>query len=113
MAQYEAVPREEMLSNEAMPPHQDDRNLNGSKKTAQVYVQVPADESIQSQQSKRYAESRCIHPFLLSGLAFTFAGCSLTIGLLYHFSNIKDGLTTEKEARRYAWIYGPIAGEYR
>ena len=112
MVQYEAVPGEEMLSNEAIPPHEDDQRLNGPKKTAHVYVQVPSDESNRSQQSKQHAESPCIHRFLLAGLAFVFAGCSLTIGLLYHFSKIKDGLTTEKEARRYAWIYGPTAGKY-
>jgi hypothetical protein len=105
MAVYEAVPADEAASQGATRDHVG--QPIESKKTAQVYVQVPSEDRDRAQ---RHVEGRCINSFLLMGLSFVFASCSLTIGLLYHFSRVENGLTTEKESHRYAWIYGPTAG---
>lgn len=112
MAQYKAVPRHEAVAEDiAFDPPEHGREASQAKKSAQVYVQVPHEDSEESQWSTQYAQKRCIHPFVFIGLALLFAACALTVGLLFHFSEVKDGLTTELESRRYAWIYGPTAGK--
>lgn len=110
MTQYEVVPGNE-LSHGVTIPAPDNVERPKSKKTPQVYTQVPVDDSDHSQQSEEHVRNRCIRPVFLFALPIFFAACSLTVGLLYHFSELNNGLTTEREARRYLWIYGPTAGK--
>lgn len=109
MTQDEVVPGNE-LSHGVSIPAPDNVEHSKSKKTPQMYTQVPVDDSDHSQQSEECVRSRSIRPAFLFALAIFFAACSLTVGLLYHFSELNSGLTTEREARRYLWIYGSTAG---
>ena len=82
------------------------------KKGARVYAQVPQnDDGEELPQTGNRLRGRCIHLSFLVGLVVLFASFSITIGVLYHFSRAKGGLTTEHESRRYLWIYGPTASE--
>jgi hypothetical protein len=57
--------------------------------------------------SQSFASGRVV----LLGLAFFFASSTLTIGLLYYFSQVDHGFTTAQNSHRYAWLYGPTAGK--
>jgi hypothetical protein len=72
-----------------------------------VYTQLSQDDG--SQQIDDSVRGHCIHAAFLMGLALLFASISITVGVLYHFSQSEGGLTTEQESRRYLWIYGPTA----
>jgi hypothetical protein len=46
---------------------------------------------------------------MLVGFAVAFVAMSLATGLLYHFSVVNQGLSSQREAAHYGWKYGPTA----
>lgn len=48
---------------------------------------------------------------VLSIFALVFVCMMLATGLLYHFSQENNGISTQKEANHYGWKYGPTACE--
>ncbi len=43
--------------------------------------------------------------------AITFILMLLATALLFHFSEIHNGISVQREANHYAWKYGPPAGK--
>lgn len=44
--------------------------------------------------------------------ALVFVCMTLATGLLYHFSQENNGISTQKEANHYGWKYGPTACKF-
>ncbi|KAF1941475.1 hypothetical protein EJ02DRAFT_423041 [Clathrospora elynae] len=110
MASYGSVPSEEYEPDaHTATQHADGLTTPNPNQTAQTYVQVPKDEDVHPQRPGHRFADLCVSRIVLLGLAFFFASSALTIGLLYHFSLVHNGLTTESSSHRYAWLYGPTA----
>jgi hypothetical protein len=50
-----------------------------------------------------------LSPTVLAGFAVGFLAMLLATGLLYHFSVVNRGISTQIEVNHYAWKYGPTA----
>jgi hypothetical protein len=108
MPHYEAVSDEDRIRTPSPLPAADPiQEVEDLKKDPRVYTQLSQDDG--SQQIDDSVRGHCIHAAFLVGLALLFSSISVTVGVLYHFSQSGDGLTTEQESRRYLWIYGPTA----
>lgn len=92
---------------------EDGATTSNLKRQSQTYVSLAHDEDMRPKSFRNHFSGLCIQPLLLVGLAVFFAASTLAVGLLYHFSQVNVGLTTESNSHRYAWLYGPTAGEYR
>lgn len=53
-----------------------------------------------------------LHKVVLFGFAALFAAIFTALILLYHFSNVHRGLSTETSSHKYGWTYGPTASEF-
>ena len=53
-----------------------------------------------------------LHRVVLIGFCALFAALFTALILLYHFSNVHRGLSTESSANKYGWTYGPTAGRF-
>ncbi|KAH7121184.1 hypothetical protein B0J11DRAFT_59206 [Dendryphion nanum] len=95
---YEQVPHDEHAS----ATHND-------KKRPWTGVREIEDDQQQRKRFTNRISELCVHPILLVSLTVFFAVVSLTVGLLYHFSEAHQGLTAEEQSHRFAWIYGPTA----
>jgi hypothetical protein len=108
MPHYEAVSDGDITRTPSPLPATDSiQDVEDLKKDPRVYTQLSQDD--ESQQIDNSVQGHCIHAAFLVGLALLFASISITVGVLYHFSQFEGGLTTEQESRRYLWIYGPTA----
>jgi hypothetical protein len=112
MPSYGSVPSEEYELESRSTLRDADRSPTPqTKQNVQIYVQVPKDEDAHSQPISGRFRELCVSRVVLLGLAFFFASSTLTIGLLYYFSQVDHGLTTAQNSHRYAWLYGPTAGK--
>jgi hypothetical protein len=50
---------------------------------------------------------------VLCGFVAAFIVMLLSTALLYHFSLVNQGLSTQSEVNHYGWKYGPTAGKSR
>jgi hypothetical protein len=108
MPHYEAISDGDRIRTPSPLPAADSiQEVKDLKKGPRVYTQLSQDDG--SQQIDDSVQGHCIHAAFLVGLALLFASISITVGVLYHFSQSEGGLTTEQESRRYLWIYGPTA----
>jgi hypothetical protein len=108
MPHYEAVSDGDRIRTPSPLPAADSiQEVEDLKKDPRVYTQLSQDD--ESQQISARVRDQCIPASFLVGLALLFASISITVGVLYHFSQSEGGLTTEQESRRYSWIYGPTA----
>jgi hypothetical protein len=108
MPQYEAVSDGDRIRTPSPVPAADSiQEVEDLKKDPRVYTQLSQGDG--SQQIDDSVRGHCIHAAFLVGFALLFSSISITVGVLYHFSQSEDGLTTEQESRRYLWIYGPTA----
>jgi hypothetical protein len=116
-AQYEAVADQEPPAHEGLIPGEtasapNDRPIsNATDEAIGICISPPRDENGQQEVPKQHDLNRCVHRGVLVGMVAFFGSCCLTVGLLYHFSLMENGLTNEEQTRRYTWIYGPTAGE--
>jgi hypothetical protein len=53
--------------------------------------------------------TKWLHRTTLLGFCCLFAAILLALVLLYHFAQVKDGLSTQETSNHYAWTYGPTA----
>lgn len=53
-----------------------------------------------------------LHRMTLISFVFIFAALFITTIVLFHFSEILHGLSTQIPANHYSWTYGPTACEY-
>lgn len=55
--------------------------------------------------------STWLHPAVLITFAALFAALFIATILLYHFSELHHGLSSQVSANHYSWTYGPTARE--
>lgn len=53
-----------------------------------------------------------LHRMTLISFVFIFAALFITVIVLFHFSEILHGLSTQIPANHYSWTYGPTACKY-
>lgn len=53
-----------------------------------------------------------LHKVVLFGFCALFAAIFTALILLYHFSNVHHGLSSESFQNQYGWTYGPTAREF-
>lgn len=53
-----------------------------------------------------------LHKVVLFGFCALFTALFSALILLYHFSNVHHGLSTESSKNKYGWTYGPTASEF-
>ena len=68
-----------------------------------------AGSHFRSNASVRMWNSIWLNPFVLMGFTILFAAMFVATLLLYHFSEIHHGLSTQISTNRYSWTYGPTA----
>lgn len=51
-----------------------------------------------------------LHKAVLIGFGALFAALFIALILLYHFSQVNQGLSIQTSANKYSWTYGPTAG---
>jgi hypothetical protein len=111
MVEYQSLPSEEVESLPQTDTHASDvPATNPSTQDRGSRPHSPDGDGIVLQRGSGSDSSPCVSRYLLVGLAFCFTSLTLTVGLLYHFSQAHSGLTTEKASHRYAWLYGSTAG---
>ena len=54
-----------------------------------------------------------LHEAVLIGFCALFTALFIALILLYHFSKVSDGLSTQISRNKYSWRYGPTAGKFR
>lgn len=52
-----------------------------------------------------------LHKVVLLGFCAFFIAAFIALILLYHFSEVHRGLSTEISRNKYSWTYGPTAGK--
>ncbi|KAF2703738.1 hypothetical protein K504DRAFT_495288 [Pleomassaria siparia CBS 279.74] len=110
MARYEAVPLTVNEQDDLTARRVGTASLNASPKThIHTYTKIANNDTGSLEPPRRRLPDFCISPVILIALAIFFATGSTTTGLLYHFSQARDGLKAEEDKHRYAWIYGPAA----
>ena len=53
-----------------------------------------------------------LHKIVLLGFCALFTAIFVALILLYHFSAVRHGLSTEVARNKYSWTYGPTAGGF-
>jgi hypothetical protein len=111
MVEYQSLPSEEVEPLPQTNTHTPDvPATNPSTQDRGSRPHSPDGDGIALRQGFGQTSSSCVSRYLLAGLAFCFISLTLTVGLLYHFSQAHNGLTTEQASHRYAWLYGSTAG---
>ncbi|OAL46685.1 hypothetical protein IQ07DRAFT_634331 [Pyrenochaeta sp. DS3sAY3a] len=109
MTRYETVPLDEDQARARVAASSAGHDATAkAKQHIRIYGRVASDDA-PSEESSAPKSELCVNRYMLLGLATFFACSTLVIGVLYHFSSISLGLTSETHAHRYAWLYGPTA----
>jgi hypothetical protein len=110
MVEYQSLPSEEVELVPQTDTRASDVLTNPSTQNGGSRPHSPDSDGIALQRGSDQTSSPCVSRYLLAGLAFCFTSLTMTVGLLYHFSQVHNGLTTERASHRYVWLYGSTAG---
>lgn len=111
MTRYETVPLDENQARAQAAAGSAAHDATAKpKQHVRIYARVASNDA-PSEDFNAPKSELCVNRYMLLGLATFFACSTLIIGVLYHFSSVRLGLTSETHAHRYAWLYGPTAGE--
>lgn len=97
----------------ALTPYGSDAGVvTNSASTTTQYLPTPPVKPPQSSRSDLWMPIWLSRSVLVA-FAITFLLMLLTTALLYHFSELGNGISTQREANHYGWKYGPTAGKAR